>query len=392
MNQETTHPFGASLATWPLTAPLGWALLAAGPLLAWPGGWAVLPACASAAAGWWLLQRRPVQRASPAVDSPAPASTPEVRAPTTGRVGAEVMVSAVVPVWARQMEATREAVSGGLQELLDSFSRMTGAIEGLGQTLDSLQIGAEPGAMDQALRSQSGALDALTAASRRAFDERDSMLAALSRCAEGIGELERLAKQTREIGRSTRLVAFNASIEANRQQGGRADAGSLAVASELRTLAGRMADTGEQIDRVVARLLGSISGPRRGFEASDTSPEELRMEIDVCARAALAALLGSLGNSLTGNQSLRDTSRELREQLESAFVNFQFGDRVAQMLNIVGNDMENFARWVAENPRCTQTDAAEWLAALEASYTMDEQRSTHHGNVHVNNGASVEFF
>jgi len=47
---------------------------------------------------------------------------------------------------------------------------------------------------------------------------------------------------------------------------------------------------------------------------------------------------------------------------------------------------------VAENPRATHSDAAEWLAALEASYTMDEQRSTHHGNVVVEKSAGVEFF
>ena len=59
---------------------------------------------------------------------------------------------------------------------------------------------------------------------------------------------------------------------------------------------------------------------------------------------------------------------------------------------IVAIDMTNFARWVQENPYATQSDAAEWLAALEASYTMDEQRSIHHGNVHVDKTAGVEFF
>jgi methyl-accepting chemotaxis protein len=351
-----------------------------------------LPAFSSSITGWWLLQRRADRHPSVTLDAPATAPALDARACATGRVGAEVMVSEVVPVWARQMEATREAVSGGLQQLLDSFSHMFGVLESFGQTLDSMQIGAEPGAIDQAVRRESGALDALTAASRRAFDERDAMLAELHRIADAIGELERLGKQTREIGRSTKLVAFNASIEANRQKVGRNDSGSLAVAGELRALASRMAETGERIECVVAQLQGSISGPRRAFEAADTSAPELRMEIDISARAALCALLGSLGNSLSGNQSLRDTSRELREQLETAFVNFQFGDRVGQMLSIVGNDMVSFARWVAENPRCTQTDAAQWLAALESSYTMDEQRSTHHGNVHVNSGASVEFF
>ena len=36
--------------------------------------------------------------------------------------------------------------------------------------------------------------------------------------------------------------------------------------------------------------------------------------------------------------------------------------------------------------------AARWLEALEAAYTMEEQRSGHHGNVHVQQSAGVEFF
>ena len=39
-----------------------------------------------------------------------------------------------------------------------------------------------------------------------------------------------------------------------------------------------------------------------------------------------------------------------------------------------------------------ESDAAEWLVALEASYTMEEQRSHHHGNVHVDVSTGVEFF
>ena len=73
-------------------------------------------------------------------------------------------------------------------------------------------------------------------------------------------------------------------------------------------------------------------------------------------------------------------------------MHFQFGDRLSQMLDIVAKDMQNFARWVAANPYATQSDAAEWLANLEASYTMEEQRSQHHGNVHIDRGSEIEFF
>ena len=50
------------------------------------------------------------------------------------------------------------------------------------------------------------------------------------------------------------------------------------------------------------------------------------------------------------------------------------------------------ARWIAQNPHPPATEAAQWLARLEASYTMEEQRSEHHGNVHVDRGSEVEFF
>jgi methyl-accepting chemotaxis protein len=283
---------------------------------------------------------------------------------------------------------------------------MSGAVDTLTRNLGQISLSAEPGAVDGAVRRESPALDALTSASARAFAERDAVVAELQRCTEGLKELQQLAKQSRELARHTRLVAFNASIEANRTRSaagavgaaggatgtGGAEAGAQAIASELRMLAGRMADSGERLDRVVAGLIGRIADSSRSAHIHDTTPDELRLEIDLRARDALAALLGAVGGSLHGAAEAEQAGSTLREQLEAAFVHFQFGDRISQMLNIVANDMTNFTAWVAANPRATQTDAAEWLAALEASYTMDEQRSSHHGNVVVEHSSGVDFF
>jgi methyl-accepting chemotaxis protein len=335
----------------------------------------------------------PAQQAAQAISSAAA----RAHGGSAARVGAEVMVAEVVPVWSRQMDVTRDVASEGLARILESFSQMSDGIGALAQAMESFQLSAEPGAVDQAVRRESAALDALTAASRRAFDERDAAVAELGRCNTAMNRLQQLAKQAREIARHTRLVAFNASIEANRNRGGGGpvggtEGGAQAVALELRTLAGRMAETGEQVERVVHELQATLTPARRDGEVGDTSAEELRLEIDLHARQALAALLGAVGAQLQTDASLQQTSQMLRAQLDEAFVNFQFGDRVSQMLSIVGNDMSRFAQWVAENPRATHSDAAEWLAALEASYTMDEQRSTHHGNVVVEKSAGVEFF
>jgi methyl-accepting chemotaxis protein len=324
--------------------------------------------------------------------SAAPAARAELPAFTAaGRQGASVMVDQVVPVWSRQMDVTRQVATDGLAQILNGFSEMSSAVGALTEGLDSLSLAAEPGAVDSAVRRESPALAALLAPSERAFAQRDAALAELGRCSEALLELKRLAKEAREISRHTRLVAFNASIEAHRGQQ-QVDGGSQAVAAEVRMLADRMAETGERVGRVVQGLGDSLQQARRHGEASDTSPEELRLEIDLRAREALKALIGGMGNSLQGSADLKQAAATLSEHFDNTFVHFQFGDRVSQMLSIISNDMLNLARWVADHPHATQSDAAEWLAALDASYTMEEQRSHHHGNVHVERSAGVEFF
>jgi methyl-accepting chemotaxis protein len=316
---------------------------------------------------------------------------PAIVLATGGRQGASVMVEQVVPIWSRQMGVTRQVATDGLAEILNSFSEMSSAVQTLVSALDSVSLSVKPGAVDGAVRRESPALAALLAPSERAFAQRDAAVAEIGRCSDALLELKQLAKQAREISRHTRLVAFNASIEARRghqqEQGG-----TQAVAAEVRTLADRMAEVGERIGQVVMGLGESLQKARRQGEASDTSAEELRMEIDLRAREALNALLASMGSALQNSGELKQVSGTLAEQIDNTFVHFQFGDRVSQMLSIISNDMLNFARWVNDHPRATQSDAAEWLAALEASYTMEEQRSHHHGNVHVQHNSGVEFF
>ncbi len=374
-------------------APMGrwwrlavWPTAGAGLLLAWFGGWTGLGGALLTAAMVLLHQRQGAPVAVQSAESRR-AADPDV----AGRHGAEVMVSQVVPVWSRQMDVTREVASDGLAQILENFSAIAGSLHGLAGSLSDFSVAAAPGAIDGAVSQPSPALDALRSASERAFAERDQAVAALAACGEGLTRLTQLAKQAREVARHTRLVAFNASIEAHR--GGQQDnGGGQAVAAEVRMLATRMAETAEQMERAVTGMNASVQEARRRGETGDTSAEELRLEIDLRARDALAALVGALGGAMRGSGDLQQTAAMLAAQLDESFMHFQFGDRVSQMLAIVSNDMSNFARWVAANPRATQSDAAEWLAALEASYTMDEQRSHHHGNVHIERGTEVEFF
>ena len=379
---------------WRLAAAAGM-VLACG-LLGWQGGaWGMGAALAAAV----LLPRVLLGRASQApagTDADTAGLDPMLDVPRVsgGRVGAEVMVSQVVPVWGKQLDITRVAAADGLALLLDGFSQMAGALGTLASQIEHSQVSVAPGAVDAALAPDSPAqagLQALLAPSQRAFAQRDAAVAQLVNCHNAMQELRQLGRQAREVGKHTRLVAFNASIEANRGGQGQGG-GSQAVANETRMLAARIADVGEQIERVISRLDRALTPERLRGEISGTTPDELDLELQLGARTALNGLLGAMGGALRSGGDVKAAAETLSQQLEETFVHFQFGDRLSQMLDIVSKDMQSFARWVAANPYATQTDAAEWLANLEASYTMEEQRSQHHGNVHIDRGSEIEFF
>ena len=358
-------------------------VLAAAMALAWTGG--VAGAAGALAAGLlvpWLAQARAGSTAAPLATTPV----------SSGRVGAEVMVSQVVPVWSKQLDVTRNAASDGLGRLQHGFNAVSGALDTLGSSMDHFapQLGA--GAVDAAVSQQASALAALLAPSQRAFDQRDAAVAELVHCATQLADLRQLGRQAREIGKHTRLVAFNASIEANRSgNGGAVDnpgqascgSGAVAVANETRTLAERMATVGAKIESTVARLDRTLSPRRLRAEMDDTTANELQLELDLRAREALAGLVAALGGALHSAGDIKATSRDLRQQVGALASHFELAERLNQMLGTVGTDMHNFARWVAANPYASQSDAADWLAKLERSYTLDEQRAQHHGNVHI---------
>lgn len=395
-------------------APRRWTLAAAAVLvlgsgaLAWSGGLAAFAgAVGCALGGAWAARSSssrparvaespaPVAADGHAADAAAPGQAPSASKPEPARKGqagsrTNPMITEVIPVWSRQLEATRTSADEGLANVLGAFTEMSGALDTLLGSLTGVTTSTQPGAVDNAVAQSGPQLSALHAPSMRAFEQRDAAVAELERCAQALTELTQLSRQAKEIGRHTRLVAFNASIEASRDT--QRDGGNQAVAQEMRLLASRMGETGDAINRVVAGLAKRIDEQRYRAITRDSTADELRMEIDMRAREALQALMAALGASLSTSGTVRDASSALKAHLDEAFVQFQFGDRVSQMLAIVGNDMNNFVEWVARNPNATLDDASEWLQRLESSYTMEEQRSEHHGNVHVDRGSEVEFF
>lgn len=299
------------------------------------------------------------------------------------------MMSQVVPVWVRQMDVSRKVAQDGLESLLQSFNAVAEAVDRLTAPMSGLE--ASSGATAEVLARCEPAVLAIKACTARGFEQRDEAVQRLRRCDALAIELERLAGQVNEVGRHTRLVSFNASIEATRSGQGDA-AGGSSVAMEVRLMSQRIQELGQAVEKAAQGIREVTTSVSRSASHLPVPHEELSLEVDLHARAAVKEILSGLSQVASVSDGIKATSAEILSGMELAFVNFQFGDRLAQMLDIVGKDMAQLTQWVESHPDANHHDAARWLADLEARYTMDEQRSTHHGNTHVATASNVEFF
>lgn len=390
-----------------LAAPLAAAVLAAlagvgGGLAGAPstgaGPWAALAAVALVAGlstfGVVAFLVRRAASAGPAAGSagaPHAAALFDIASPGQGVGGARLLASQVVPVWQRQVEASRAEAEQGLGGLLESFNQLS---SGLATAVDAAANGSQnqlgAGAADEIVDRRQELVDRMLEPVEALRALRGEVQAELERFAELMVTLRRTGKDLDTLGRHARLVAMNASIEANRA--GQSQAGFGAVAREV---LGLSIDASAHAQRLLDSLHGAegrLNEMRSRLELDTSNAETLDMELRQRARAIVTALVGDLGDALAGSRELRETSQQLQAALDGVFVGFQFQDRFSQMLGSVLADMERFTQWLGEGRPASHADAVAWLKRLDDSYTMEQQRSHHHGTAHVNNSPAVEFF
>jgi methyl-accepting chemotaxis protein len=260
-----------------------------------------------------------------------------------------MMVAEVVPVWQRHVEASRLAVESGIGDLLDSFSRLCDGVmaasqraPGAAAMLPSAGLAAASERQDQVLTQL---LDAVDITHQR----REQLLAQL---AESLVQLD-------------------------------------AIESDLRGTLPEDALPLQRLDdsRSALALLSQQV-------AADTRSDHARQDQALTqARQSLVALAVERAEPEVAACALQSLSVRIEKDLERVLLGMQFQDRLNQTLTNVAHDMQRFTDWMRRNEHASHADAMRWLAELEHSYTMQEQRARHHGLPDApSQGGSVEFF
>ena len=337
-----------------------------------------------AGAAWRAVGHDSALAAAPIADDGAGAAT----------TGPRLMARAVLPVWRRQIEASRTQAEQGSGELLAAFAGISDGLSRLAANV--AQAGAGGGAAIDAgtaadlVERNAAALDELLGPMLEADRARRAMLDELGEVGAASAELLELGKAIRSLARHTGLVALNASIEANRS--GQSGGGAGAIAVEVRTLADRTGETSERLCARLATLTSRLDAVRHEAELTEPSEALIRMQARQQARAVMRAMLADAQVALSSADELRALGARLHDEIETVFMSLQGQDRLEQMLAGVCRDIERLEHWLEVERPAGHADAARWLEQLERTYTMQEQRSRHHGTVQMSHAAAVEFF
>ncbi|WP_024682218.1 methyl-accepting chemotaxis protein [Pseudomonas syringae] len=207
-------------------------------------------------AAFWAAQsqRNEVRRAvTQALDHHQAYSAQTAATATSAQLN-EIFLGAM-PIWAKQVESSRQQTETAIVELTDRF---TGISERLQETVQASQHAA--GELDG--QNADGALKVLSQSDSELSQvidslkatqaSRDQTLSQVRNLTAYTGELRTMAADVAAIAAQTNLLALNAAIEAARA--GEMGRGFAVVADEVRQLAQRTAESTGQIHGLIAKL------------------------------------------------------------------------------------------------------------------------------------------
>mgnify|MGYP000057592421 CR=1 FL=1 len=285
----------------------------------------------------------------------------------------------VSPVWAGQIESSRQQMEQAIASLSERFGAIATALDatlaqGGGDRSEAHTVRARSEArLNEVLQALHGS----QAANQRTLHRVQGL--------EGfVAELKDMAEAVAKIAQQTNLLAINAAIEA--AHAGPMGRGFATVAAEVRTLSQRSGETGAHIAEKVRVINHAIVEARAAAEASALHETQ-------AAQASEAAIQGVLDEFGALTEGLREAASRLREnssriqaEVCESLVQLQFQDRVSQILCHVRDNVLRLPEVVlAHQQRIGQDghphplDATPLLAELAQTYAMADERAVHAG-------------
>lgn len=305
-----------------------------------------------------------------------------------------------VPTLCAQLSTANQQMESGISELTSSFSdihtrlnHVTGvareAVGLLGSASDVANDG-HGGLASEVAKT----LDEMLNRIQTNFESNSESFNEFKKFIALTEELKKMADGVENLASKTNLLALNAAIEAARA--GEHGRGFSIVADEVRKLSMLSAETGQKIKDRVHEIAQAAQSATASAEKMKSSDELLIKEADETVNRVVERFRSVTDPLKSCSESIVDDSKQVTKDLSLAIVNFQFQDRVSQILEHVKESLIYFKEESSQG--IDGLDVDRFLAYLESRYTMAEERVNHsqdkdsEKNSNAAKDVEIEFF
>jgi methyl-accepting chemotaxis protein len=304
----------------------------------------------------------------------------------------DAAMTAVFPLWRRQIETCRGIGDGSVAAITGSFAEMVNRLDATAaasrdaSTMITESVQSIVGVLERSESDLAGVVETLRALQTR----NDRLLGQLGGYARNLGEM---AADVQQVALQMRLLSLNGAIEASRA-GERGKAFAVVV-GQMQELSSLSSETGARIAKELETVNQALSDVPGGDRDAHTERDEstiARAERDI--EAVMGRFKGLTGGLTASVGVLDHQSAAIKAEISEALVRFQFQDRVSQILGHVSDGIDELATALAkERPQDAISDAAVWLDRATDKYTTDEEfRNLRDTRVGAPADAAVQYF
>jgi methyl-accepting chemotaxis protein len=289
---------------------------------------------------------------------------------------------AVLPVWCRHIENSRTQMEEAVSDLASRFSNIVDKLDNaLHVSGGSNQSG---NSMTEVFAHSETQLGSVVTSMKSAMSSKHAMLAQIKDLERFTRELRGMAEGVASIAAQTNLLALNAAIEAARA--GPAGAGFAVVATEVRMLSMRSAETGKEITNRVGLISSAILAASQAAEQSSDAEDKSMQSAEGMIEAVLNEFRQMTDALVQSSELLKQESIGIQGEVGEALVQLQFQDRVSQVMAHVRENMERLPALLRDNRADYEAsgvlealDPDVLLRELQKTYAMAEEHAVHSG-------------